>query len=87
MTGTVLAQGLAGEARSYQNRTDPSRRRFSVLCYRGWCDYDFKCRDIPAMISALTGVSYPPATTLPRRECPTPGECECACHDGSREAS
>ena len=62
----------------------PERRRFSVLCYRGWCDYEFKIRDIPGMVSALTGKAYPPATHLRRSECPIPETCECECHDAPK---
>lgn len=64
-----------------RNRADPSRRLFSVVCWRGWCDYEFKIRDVPAMVTALTGVEYPPATHLPPSECATPG-CQCVHHDG-----
>lgn len=79
MTTTALPEG-APSVRD-RNRADRSRRQFSVLCWRGWCDYEFKIRDIPNMIATLTGQTYPPARHLPRKECPTPDTCQCVCHD------
>lgn len=64
-----------------RNRADPSRRRFSVLCWRGWCDYEFMIRDVALLASFVTVTAFPPVTDLPRRECPSPETCQCVCHD------
>jgi hypothetical protein len=60
-------------------KPSPGRRHFSVLCYRNWCDHDFKCRDIAAMTGG-TG----PLPDLPVRQCPMPATCEHECHDDGR---
>jgi hypothetical protein len=65
-----------------RNRADRTRRSFSVLCWRGWCDYDFKIRDIADMVQVMTGGTQRPLPThLPRKECPMPDTCQCVCHD------
>lgn len=58
----------------------PERRLFSVLCWRGWCDHEFKRQAIAHMITGITGVERTPVD-LPVRVCPTPATCECECHD------
>jgi hypothetical protein len=58
----------------------PGRRQFSVLCWRGWCDNDYRDREIAAMIGTLSGAAWP-TPALPVRQCPTPGTCDCECHD------
>jgi len=65
------------------NAHGPGRRQFSVLCWRGWCDNDYRDREIAAMISAVSGTASPPAPAGPARQCPTPETCECECHDGA----
>jgi hypothetical protein len=62
----------------------PERRRFSVLCHRGWCDHDFKVQAVAALTNFLANTPGRPPSELPRRECPIPGECECECHDEDR---
>jgi hypothetical protein len=64
------------------NAHGPGRCQFSVLCWRGWCDSNYRDREIGAMIGLVSGVAWPPATGLPARQCPTPGTCDCECHDG-----
>ena len=54
----------------------PERRQFSVLCWRGWCDNDYRDREIGVM----SGRPVPP-DSLPACQCPTPDTCECECHD------
>ena len=62
----------------------PERRQFSVHCWRWWCDYDFRCRDIASMVSDVTGEPQRLPRLLPARECPTPETCQCECHDAER---
>lgn len=64
----------------------PERRSFSVLCWRGWCDHEFKIRSIAALIEGVSGQPAPLPTHLKRKECPTPFTCECECHDEMRAA-
>lgn len=64
--------------------TAPDRRRFSVLCWRGWCDHEFKRRQIAAMVDAFAGQpdrNQAELADLPRRECPFPERCDHECHD------
>ncbi len=62
------------------------RRQFSVLCWRGWCDHEFKVRSIAALIEGLSGQQWPLPTHLERKDCPTPFTCDCECHDEMRAA-
>jgi hypothetical protein len=64
----------------------PERRRFSVLCWRGWCDHEFKIRAIAALCDFFAGTESPPADHLPVRKCPIPALCQCECHDGGTSA-
>ena len=59
----------------------PERRQFSVLCWRWWCDSEYKNRDIAAMVEWVTGCERP-LPDLPAKQCPSPDTCECECHDG-----
>jgi hypothetical protein len=66
----------------------PERRHFSVLCWRGWCDHEFKIRAVAALADAFTGQQRDWSSELPdlpRRECPIPAECQCECHDKKAE--
>jgi len=56
-------------------------QQLSVLCWRGWCDHEFKIRDVASIISWVSGTNWPIPEHLPTRECPTPGTCQCVCHD------
>ena len=68
--------------------TDRHQRcQFSVLCWRGWCDNEFRDQDIAAMITAVSGIPRPVPAHLPASECPTPGTCQCECHDTKRETT
>jgi hypothetical protein len=58
----------------------PERRHFSVLCWRGWCDHEFKRRAVAYTVTGITGAPFRLAD-LPVRTCPIPAECECECHD------
>jgi len=69
-----------------RNLADHSRRQFSVLCWRGWCDNGFRDRDIAAMIVAASGDSWPVPVHLPVVHCPNPFTCECVCHDEMKAA-
>jgi hypothetical protein len=60
----------------------PERRQFSVLCWRGWCDPGYQARDIKTMIEVVSGV-VAPSPVLTARKCPSPGTCQCECHDGA----
>ena len=62
------------------DKHSPERRQFSVLCWRGWCDSDYRAREIGAM-AGIRG----PAKGLPARQCPSPDTCQCECHDPQRE--
>ena len=59
----------------------PERRHFSVLCWRGWCDHEFKRRVVAYMVTAVADVPFR-LPDLPVRTCPIPAECQCECHDG-----
>lgn len=58
----------------------PERRSFSVLCWRGWCDNDYRDREI-GVLAAGFDLAAPAATGLPARQCPAPDTCDCECHD------
>lgn len=58
----------------------PDRRRFSVLCHRGWCDNEFRDQAINALIEGLSGAKAP-VTRLPADSCPFPERCDHECHD------
>lgn len=62
-----------------QPRHSRERRHFSVLCWRGWCDHEFKVRAVAALSAEFNGPGALP--DLPHRECPIPAECQCECHD------
>jgi hypothetical protein len=62
----------------------PERRQFSVLCWRGWCDSEFRDQDIGVMVSHVTGKPLSHQVKLPPKACPSPDTCECECHDKDR---
>jgi hypothetical protein len=80
MTGQIIPHPYAYDAHS------PERRQFSVLCWRGWCDNSYRDREIVAMVQMVAGVAWPVASDLPPRQCPTPGTCDCECHDSHKTA-
>lgn len=75
MTGQIVPHPYAYGAHAR------GRHQFSVLCWRGWCDNDYRDREIGAMVQMVTGAAPPSVRALPARTCPTPDTCECECHD------
>jgi hypothetical protein len=77
MASQIIPHPYAYDAHS------PERRQFSVLCWRGWCDNDYRDREIAAMVGMVSGVTRP-VSGLPARQCPSLDTCQCECHDGKR---
>jgi hypothetical protein len=65
----------------------PGRCQFSVLCWRGWCDNNYRDREIGAMVKLVAGGPAVPAAGLSAQQCPTPDRCDCECHDKREEVS
>lgn len=77
---TERVKDAAGFLRPTHNGIEePHRRQWSVLCYRGWCDPEFKADDIVTMVKVISGHELP--RIVRPAACPTPGTCQCKCHD------
>jgi hypothetical protein len=70
-----------------RNHADHGRRQFSVLCWRGWCDYDFKVADIAALVTAVSGIEWQLPAHLKPSECPAPDTCQCVHHDDRAQSA